>query len=160
MSFTKLKERLREEGWYVGWNHYCCQSCAWMDVPDKFEDGTEVDLSKVLFNHSQDCEVDCDYERCEACDGQGYDEETDTECPECEQLGEVRKYMEDISECDHQHAPGFVCYHPHQVGGSLFCFDGSKKGVKNLKAILPIIEECGCSWNWTQKGDHRIEIGW
>ena len=76
-GFRKLQERLKEEGWYVGWNHYCCQSCAWMDVPDYFDpqydkdgyliredkDGNkieykEVDLAKVLFNHSQDCEYD------------------------------------------------------------------------------------------------------
>lgn len=76
-GFRKLQERLKEEGWYVGWNHYCCQSCAWMDVPDYFDpqydkdgyliredkDGNpieykDVDLAKVLFNHSQDCQYD------------------------------------------------------------------------------------------------------
>ena len=63
MSFDALKERLAKEGWYVGWNHYCCQSCAWMDVPD------DADMSKVLFNHSQDCEVDSEYEECTHCNG-------------------------------------------------------------------------------------------
>ena len=65
-----LFDRLREEGWYCGWGHACCQSCAWMDIPDYFDaqydkdgyliredkDGNpieykDVDLAKVLFNH-------------------------------------------------------------------------------------------------------------
>jgi hypothetical protein len=142
-----------------------------MDVPD------DADMSKVLFNHSQDCEVDSEYEECTHCNGDGMIENPDydtenladesdddldefIDCIECDASGIVKTYKEDITECDHQHAPNFICYHPHQVGGSMFCFDGTKEGVKNLKAILPIIEECGCSWSWTKKGDHRIEIGW
>jgi len=47
-----------------------------------------------------------------------------------------------------------------QMSSSCFCFDGRKEGVKNLKAILPIIEEMGCTYNWNGKGDQRIEIDW
>jgi len=128
-GFRKLQQRLREEGWYVEWNLPCCQTCAWDSVPFEFEDGTEVDLSKVLFNHSQDCEVQTECSQEELPDG---------------------LLVED----------GFVCYPPEQQHYSTFCFAGDRQGVKNLKAILPIIEECGCKWNWNQKGDQRIEISW
>jgi len=128
-KLERLFDRLRQDGWYCGWNHACCSSCAWMDVPDYFDakydkegyliredkDGNpieykEVDLSKVLFNHEQDCEID-------------------------------------PLDCDEQKE-------------SCFCFDGRKEGVANLKAILPIIEEMGCTYNWNGKGDMRISIDW
>jgi hypothetical protein len=54
----------------------------------------------------------------------------------------------------------FVCYPPELQDESLFCFAGDKPGIKNLKEILPIIEECGCNWHWNQKGDSRISISW
>jgi len=60
MSFESLKTRLREEGWFVEWNMPCCQSCAWAELPYEFDDGTEIDFDKVLFNHSQDCEIELD----------------------------------------------------------------------------------------------------
>ena len=49
---------------------------------------------------------------------------------------------------------------PNEIFESCFCFSGDKEGVKNLKAILPIIEEMGCTYNWNGKGDTRISIGW
>ena len=83
-GFRKMQQRLREEGWYVGWNLPCCQSCAWAELPDTFDDGTDIDLSKVLFNHSQDCEVDHDYVECETCDESGYlDDDCLEECADC-----------------------------------------------------------------------------
>ena len=161
-GFRKLQERLAKEGWYVGWNHYCCQTCAWDDVPDKHEEGPfegeEVDLSKVLFNHSQDCEYyDEDEEECELCEGDGFTDEGD-DCPECNGTGMGYSNL-NTSEFDTS-APGFVCNFPEQQGDSLFCFDGSKEGVENLKAILPIIEECGCKYWWDETGETRIEISW
>jgi RecJ-like exonuclease len=162
-GFRRLQERLREEGWYVGWNEPCCQSCAWGCLPYEHVEGPhkgeEVDFDKVLFNHSQDCEVYHDYVDCEACDGEGWLDE-DNECSECEGEGATQEFEDDdISQYDHQH-DGFVCYHPEQTNSSMFCFSGDKKGVKNLKAILPIIEECGCEWHWDQTGKTRIEISW
>lgn len=156
-GFRKMQERLKEEGWYVGWNHYCCQSCAWMDVPDKFEDGKEVDLSKVLFNHSQDCEFYIeDEEECPDCLGEGYDE-NEEDCMTCEGRGSV---LPDSMPEGLIYDDGFICYPPEMQSESMFCFDGSKEGVENLKSILPIIEECGCSYNWSGTGDQRIEISW
>jgi hypothetical protein len=149
-GFRRLQTRLREEGWYVGWNLPCCQSCAWWEVPDQFEDGTQVDLSKVLFNHSQDCEVDHDYEDCEECEGEG--------CDACEDEGFI-KIINETGEFDDS-VDGFVCHTPEQQHSSTFCFAGDKPGVKNLKAIIPIIEECGCSIHWNGKGDTRPEISW
>lgn len=157
-GFRKLQERLTAEGWYVGWNHYCCQTCAWMDVPDYFDDGTEVELSKVLFNHSQDCEVwDDDGEECPHCEGEGYSDDGE-DCEHCNGTGILYKEI-DTADYDTSQ-PGFVCNTPEQQDESTFCFDGSDEGVKNLKAILPIIEECGCEWFWSESGEERIEIAW
>lgn len=49
---------------------------------------------------------------------------------------------------------------PEEQSSSYFCFSGNKKGVANLKAILPIIEECGCSIRWDGTGKTRPEISW
>ena len=161
MSFRKLQERLREEGWYVGWNEPCCQSCAWSCIPFEHEigpyKGKEVDLDKVLFNHSQDCEVYLEGEECPECYGEGCDEEGE-DCLTCYGKGEVEEGF-DPSEYDTS-VDGFICMTPEQQTSSMFCFAGDKKGVENLKAILPIIEECGCDYNWSGTGDHRIEISW
>lgn len=159
-GFYKLKERLQQEGWYVGWNEPCCQSCAWGCLPFEHEEGPhkgeEVDFDKCLFNYSQDCEVDCDWVTCLNCGGQG---EIEGEiCTECDGDCEIQQVPED-DDYDTS-VDGFVCLTPEQQTSSMFCFSGDAKGVKNLKEILPIIEECGCTWSWNQKGDQRIEIGW
>jgi hypothetical protein len=140
-GFYKLKERLEQEGWFVGWGLPCCQSCAWGDVPYEFEEphpfaGQRVDLCKVLFNHEQDCQIDIDE----------FDEETDEPILPDEYAG--REY--DM----------FPSYTPEEQKYSTFCFAGDAEGVKNLKAILPIIVECGCEWEWNMKGNQRIEISW
>ena len=144
MSFKKLQENLQAEGWFVGWKLSCCSSCAWWDVPD------EADHSKVLFNHEQDCEKED--EECHSCGGNGYimechdsdGEETEEDCMDCDGAGYHTSYYESGDETE----------------GSYFCFDGSKEGVKNLKKVLPIIEESGCDWTWDKKGKTRIYIGW
>ena len=46
------------------------------------------------------------------------------------------------------------------INGSLFCFSGSKEGVKNLIEVLPIFEECGVKVLWNQNGYSRIELEW
>lgn len=132
MSFSRLQSRLREEGWYVGWNLPCCQTCAWAELPYEFEDGAEIDFTKVLFNHSQDCEIE-------------------PEPPEFLSEDEEDEWWENVE---------YTYNTPEQQGHSLFCFDGGREGVSNLKKILPIIEECGCSWYWDKTGKSRIEITW
>lgn len=159
-GFEKLKERLREEGWYVGWNLPCCQSCAWSELPYEFEDGTEVDMEKVLFNHSQDCEVYLDGEECEYCGGECEIEDDGewVDCPECFGTGECQEGF-DPANYDTS-VSGFICETPDNQNSSYFCFSGSKKGVANLNSILPIIEECGCKIYWDGTGDTRPEISW
>ena len=175
-AFRVMQQRLKEEGWYVGWNEPCCQSCAWSCLPDYFDaqydkDGyliredangkrieyVDLDYSKVLFNHSQDCEVYAE-EDCEACEGEGYDED-DEDCTACNGTGMMFSEDMDIEEFDTS-VEGFVCNSPEQQDGSLFCFDGSKKGVENLKTIIPIIEECGVSVGWDETGETRISLSW
>jgi hypothetical protein len=95
-----------------------------MDVPDYLPNGEETDLSKVLFNHEQDCEKWDDHD------------------------------LEDDEEEDIQTNTW------DEQFDSLFCFDGSRKGVKNLKAILPVFEKHGVQVSWSGKGAHRIELDW
>lgn len=168
-GFRKLQERLREEGWYVGWGLMCCQSCAWAEVPYEHEEGPfegqEVDFSKVLFNHEQDCQME--EEECDACGGDGYvmechdsdGEETEEECSVCDGEGYCY-YNEDGVAPDEDDYCIFPHYSPEEQNSSSFCFDGQKEGVKNLKEILPIIEECGCDIHWSGKGDQRPTISW
>lgn len=178
-GFRRLQERLYKEGWYVGWNHYCCQSCAWNDVPYEFEHGpyagTEIDLSKVLFNHSQDCEYDWHevvYQHF-GDDEQGANDFFDAidmaQCAEEDgEEGAVRKvYQEFDVEFILDDMPdgmlyegSFICFPPELQNSSLFCFDGGQQGLRNLIDILPIIEQCGCKWNWNKTANQRIEISW
>lgn len=138
-GFRKLQKRLTEEGWYVGWGHLCCQSCAWMDIPDEHDigpfKGEDVDLSKVLFNHEQDCENE-------------------------EMWEEIINEEEDDEDYEYEGEGTVPTYSPEEQDNSTFCFNGDKTGVKNLKAIIPIIEECGCSIHWNGKGDQRPTISW
>ena len=163
-KLEKLFDRLRQEGWYCGWGLPCCSSCAWSDVPFEHEvgpfTGESVDLSKVLFNHEQDCEIDLfDYdesaEECEVC----YGDEDD--CSECNGTGWIvdEKILEELDLANREY-----CIFPHYTSDeqkdSCFCFAGDKEGVANLKAILPIIEEMGCTYNWNGKANTRISIDW
>ena len=162
-GFRKMQERLLEEGWYVGWNEPCCQSCAWSSLPYQFEsgphEGKEVDYSKVLFNHSQDCEVYIEGEECPVCEGEGYDMDTDEECMECFGAGEIEEGF-DPSEYDTS-VGGFICEFPETQRSSYFCFDGSKEGVANFRKIMPIIEECGVTVeSFDETGASRIELSW
>lgn len=150
MSFKKLQENLQAEGWTVEWNLPCCQTCAWAEIEAD-------DLSKVLFNHSQDCEVYIEGEECVVCEGEGVDEDFE-DCPTCFGQGEISEDF-DISQYDTS-VSGFICESPEQAGGSLFCFDGTAEGVENLKAVLPIIKESGCSYEWDETGSSRIYISW
>lgn len=192
-GFRKMQERLLEDGWYVGWNLPCCQSCAWGSLPSYLgavydKDGylahpetgkklkyseyekvypNELDLSKVLFNHSQDCEVYIEGEECEACEGEGYifdeDEDNDQEddtCPECKGMGEIPDEWPDEADLDTS-VSGFTCMTPEAQNSSYFCFDGSKEGVANFKEIIPIIEECGVTVeHFDESGKSRIELSW
>ena len=166
-GFRKMATRLREEGWYVGWNEPCCQSCAWGGLPMYLDEGMEieVDYSKVLFNHSQDCEVYLEGEECPECFGEGMievdsdDDDDWMDCMECGGMGEIEEGF-DASEYDTS-VSGFVCQSPEQQNSSYFCFDGSKEGVENFKAIMPIIEECGVSIDsFDESGKTRIELSW
>lgn len=156
-GFRKMQERLTEEGWFVGWNLPCCQTCAWDEVV--WMENAPDDLSKVLFNHSQDCEVDFDTE-CTSCDGEGgsYAEEW-VECEDCDGAGYVPSENPPDFEPDTS-VEGFVCYPPEETEGSLFCFDGTPEGVDNLKNVIPLIEECGCTVHWNGSADSRVEICW
>lgn len=155
-GFRQLQERLREQGWFVEWNMPCCQSCAWAEIPSKHEvgpfKGQEIDLSKVLFNHTQDCTNYDDVEECPSCHGLGYHEE-ETEDGYSDE--------EDCEDCDGSGYSGEEnTLMPEEQDYSLFCFDGGDEGVENLKEILPVIEDCCCEITWEGTGAKRPEITW
>jgi hypothetical protein len=158
-GFYKMKERLEQEGWYVGWGEPCCQSCAWSCLPLEFEEphphaGKEVDLDKVLFNHEQDCE---DYDATNKI----YDELDDLEEQFEYNIITISQYEELASQLyDKLEVDEDAVLSPEQQTESLFCFSGSKEGVKNLKEVLYILDETGCSYNWSGTADQRIEIWW
>lgn len=159
MSFAKMQEALSKEGWFVGWNLPCCQTCAWSEL--SWMEHAPEDMSKVLFNHSQDCEVQGTEEECSECDGEGYNVDTDEDCSYCGGTGYAdfdinAPLIEDYDTS----IGGFICHYPHQIDGSSFCFDGSPEGVENLKAVLPLIEAAGCKVNWSGSGEHRPYISW
>jgi len=156
-GFRKMQERLTEEGWFVAWNLPCCQTCAWGEL--SWLENPPEDMSKVLFNHSQDCEVEGGEEECGNCDGEGYDLDNDEDCSYCNGTGYADFDDVDPDEYDTSVA-GFVCNYPEQQDSSLFCFDGSPEGVENLKSVIPIIEECGCKVFWNETGGSRIDISW
>lgn len=168
MSFAKMQEALRAEGWFVEWNMPCCQSCAWAEVEHD-------DLSKVLFNHSQDCEIDDGNEmECSSCEGDGMVESSDyddtepdedgneqyVECDYCAGEGYLRGSYEGLDYEPDVSVSGFACMPPESAGESLFCFDGSDQGVLNFKSILSIIEGSGCKVDWNGSGDSRPLIEW
>lgn len=168
MSFAKMQEALRAEGWFVEWNMPCCQSCAWGEVEHD-------DLSKVLFNHSQDCEIDDGNEmECSSCGGDGMVESFDyddtepdedgneqyVECDYCAGEGYLRGSFEDLDYEPDVSVSGFACMPPTACDGSMFCFDGSDEGVANFKAIIPLIEASGCEVNWNGSGKTRPDISW
>lgn len=157
MSFQAMAERLRKEGWFVEWNLPCCQTCAWSEL--SWLENPPEDMSKVLFNHSQDCEVQGVEEECHYCDGEGVIGDLDEDCMECRGTGYADFGDADTDEFDTS-IGGFVCHYPDQIDGSSFCFDGSEEGVENLKAVLPIIEESGCKIQWSGKGEQRPYISW
>jgi len=139
-GFRELEEKLTNEGWYVGWGEPCCSSCAWSCLPDEHETGPfkgqEIDLCKVLFNHEQDCENEENVE----VYGRDYD-------------------LEDEEDEEEYEGP-MLTYTPEEQDSSSFCFAGDKQGVKNLKAIIPIITKCGCKINWSGEGTERPTISW
>jgi hypothetical protein len=47
MSFAKMQEALRAEGWFVEWNMPCCQSCAWAEVEHDDLSGTKWNVRPV-----------------------------------------------------------------------------------------------------------------
>jgi hypothetical protein len=108
-------------------------------LPFEHEEGPfkdqDVDFNKVLFNHEQDCQIDCDWN----------DDTNEVIIPE------------GITSEDYDTFPH---YSPEEQKSSLFCFSGSEQGVKNLIEILPLIEESGCEWYWDKTGESRIEISW
>lgn len=139
MSFQRMKDLLQEQGWYVAWAHPCCQTCAWQEVPFEHPDGPrqgqEIDFDKLLFNHEQDCNMECPY-----------DEEKD-------------EYIlpEGMTRDDYC---TFPTYKPEETNGSLFCFNGQDKGLQNLIDAVELIESAGCKVEWNKRPDSRIYIHW
>ena len=132
-GFRKLQERLTQEGWYVGWGLPCCQQCAWGAIPDAHKEGEYMDEEIDLEKVLFNHEQDCEND--DWMDGLSDDQLDEYEGP-------------------------MVLFSPEEQNNSVFCFNSSKEGVKNLEAILPIIKECGCVIQWNGKGSQRPTISW
>jgi len=139
MTFQRMKTALQEQGWYVAWAHPCCQTCAWQEIPYEHPDGPyqgkELDWDKLLFNHEQDCNMECEYDE------------------------EANEYIlpEGMTRDDYC---TFPTYKPEQTTGSLFCFNGEGPALQNLIDAIPIIESSGCKVHWNQHPNARIYIEW
>ena len=84
---------------------------------------SHTDMTKVLFNHSQDCEVtDTSDKDCEYCDGTGFDDEDDVHCGHCEGEGFVSCDFEDLDYEPDTSVGGFVCMPPTECDGSTVLF--------------------------------------
>lgn len=129
-NFRKLQERLQQEGWYVGWALPCCQSCAWGSLPFEHEEGP-FKGQDIDFNKVL------------------FNHEQDCEV-----------YPDWDSDTDDLEYDSLPHNSPEEQTSSMFCFSGDPEGVKNLTAILPLIEESGCTYGWSGTGDQRIEIAW
>lgn len=124
-------ERLRAEGWYCAWGLPCCQSCAWAEIPFEHEEGPFIGKEVDIEKVLFNHEQDIEDES--VWDDVGENDEDEI----------VQRYFNMDEQRD-----------------SVFCFDGSKKGVENLKEVLPIFEECGVKVYWNGKGDSRIGLNW
>lgn len=137
--FAVMKNLLQEQGWYVGWALPCCQTCAWQEVPYEHIDGPfkgqRIDSNKILFNHEQDCQMNCEY-----------DESKD-------------EYIlpEGMTRDDYCTIPAFKF---QDTKGSLFCFNSDELGLKNLIDAIPVIKSSGCTVEWNKQPNTRIYIGW
>jgi hypothetical protein len=79
------------------------------------------------------------------------------EVPYEHEVGPFKGETVDFDKCLFNHEQD--CQIDEQTD-STFCYSGDKQGVKNLKEILPIIEEMGCTYHWNGKGNSRIDIDW
>ena len=156
-GYRKMQEAHGRDGWFVGWNLPCCQTCAWSELT--WMEHSVEDGSKVLFNHSQDCMVEGSEEECGECGGDGFNVDDDEDCSYCNGTG-----YEDFRDADPEKYDtsigGFVCNYPEMQEGSCFCFDGSEEGIDNFKAVIPLIEKSGCKVSWNGSGDQRPYISW
>ena len=132
-KLQKAFDLLRAEGWYCAWGLPCCQSCAWAEIPFEHEEGPFIGK-----------EVDIEKVL--------FNHEQDIEDES------VWNHI-DVDEVDEDEiVPRY--FNMDEQRESVFCFDGSRKGVKNLKKVLPIFEQCGIKVYWNGKGNSRIELNW
>jgi len=167
-GFDIIQEKLQAEGWYVGWSLPCCQTCAWGCVPFEHKTGPfkgqEVDFDKVLFNHEQDLEEE-PVMYCPVCESEGSvpvedekDEFATVECTNCNGTGLDPDGPIDIETEEYKPDFDWDTFPEEVVDNSSFCFSSNEKGVKNLKAIVPMLEEIGCRIDWNETGDDRPRI--
>ena len=137
--YYRMKAALQEQGWYVAWAHPCCQTCAWQEVPYEHPDGPnqgqELDFNKLLFNHEQDCQLDCEYD------------------------SEKEEYILPAGMTRDDFCT-FPTHKPEETTGSMFCFNGDDEGLEQLINAIAVIESAGCYVRWNKTGGQRVFIGW
>ena len=129
-----LKERLESEGWWIGE----CDDMPMEGLDDLFPEthphaGEEVNFCKVLWWNSEDVLID-------PCVPEGLTKEEEKVWEESFEKEPIQYYaIEDI-----------------MLNG--FCFNTDEKSIENLKGILPLIEECGCKWDWNKSGEQKKNL--
>jgi hypothetical protein len=171
MSFYKMQEQLRAQGWTVEFNYWCCQSCAWADIQNRFENGEIESTDKVLFCHEQDVEQEAQYdtcwscggdceveEECSSCNGYGhYDSDGDFEdCHACEGVGHVYLTCDECGGTGYSKTSDVRRIGPDDITGCHFAFGDAEE----LKKVVPLIMECGVRINWNESQSTRPELSW
>jgi len=147
-GFGRMKESLEKEGWYVGWAIGYFQDEAWCNTPYEFPEdhphaGEEVDMDKCLFNIIQDVEKEDDFV-------------VELESKRDRDLITEEEYEVQLDEFYEREDYEEQVLSPEEVSDSAFCFGNAK----NLKEVLPLIEDAGCEVQWNGSIKQRPTISW
>ena len=156
-GFYRLQTRLRAEGWYFECTDATAGGHAWEDMPMNHQEGPfkgmAIDLSKCLISFLQDPFDELEYP----------EDMSEEECEEMyEEVAERLSQgdMDGVAELTGQDwVKRLEDPSPENLGGNEFMFSSDGEGLSNLKEILHLIEECGCSYELCDT-DSVIDIRW
>jgi len=160
-GFYKLQEKLHEMRWFCGWAVGPDQREGWTDIGELQMDDPTIEDSKILFNHEQCIEVEDPI-----YSGNFSDEIIDKwesflsfEVNYDYQDSKVDEFLKEFgleNPWRGREWGSVPYYNPDEVPGSTFYFGDAQE----LEKILPVIEECGCTWKWDKTQETAIEIFW
>ena len=157
-GFYRLQKRLREAGWYVEWTYALQGGHAWEDMPMRHQEGPhkglDIDMTKCLISFTGD-----PFDRLEYPDDMSDEEHEEWHEKIDGRLSEGD--MDGVAELTgHDWVNRLQDASPESWGGNEFMFNGCDEGLANLIEILPLIEECGCSYKNYNPASGDIDIRW